>query len=181
MRAARTPLLVARAAGPVVAATNLSGCSPMSAPGNVRLDGGAAFLVVTPPIGIDPQPALVQLVAPSTEVACEDGTGGGLCSARLTALSVHFPELGSSPVAGASGVGSGTIRWSDGSTSAVEVTVAFPPDGAWTVELSITSGTLVGRRASAHLFVGADRWSRRDAGISRFAVTFGSFDFAAGP
>lgn len=123
--------------------------------GTVVCDGGSATATVEPGVTTAVKPATFTLRAPSTTSRCVDGTGSGIESAQIVALSLTFPALscsggsGSTPVA----TGTATIRWSDGTTSDAAATATLGGVLSGTLHLAVTSGHIAGSSGSADFLV----------------------------
>lgn len=151
----------AKGAKPVVVSVDPS-CTAVdrSAPNISALilacSGGAVAFRASPGLSASAQPTRIVL-EPRFSVGCRgtdedfiDGNSADPALRTATSFSIgsdgiEFPSLGCPPRPGAAGTGAGSLTWSDGTTSAAEVTVRF--DGQVEVAIRVTGGHLAGTTA----------------------------------
>jgi len=156
----------------------LTGCPAPASPhgvgaGGISCDGGTAQASALPGITTAPAIVTLSLVGPSTTARCVDRSGRGITSAQITGMSIAFPALSCFGGAGTSGAGSGTIGWSDGSTSDVDVAVAMDGVLTGTLSFSVTAGPLAGTHGSTD-FVASPSAGDCTSGITAETVTISS-------
>lgn len=170
----RRRIRAAVAAG-LLATVALAGCtaSPPAANNTITCQGGSGSMAVSPGVVEQDGPNTYSLTSPSTVASCVDRTGTGITSARFTRFSILFPSIGCYVPLGTQGTGTGSVRWSDGTTSTADVVATL--DSAYGGEVSITvrSGHFAGMTGSATFLAAPTTGSCFEDGITAESIEFG--------
>lgn len=166
----------------LMATVSLTACPALFPPGSagdgtVTCAGGVAHTAASPGFTTSPQQVTLTLTAPTSVATCTDGTGTGITSAQIVALSVTFPSIGCAGGAGSTASGTADLRWSDGSHSAADVAVTMGVMLTGTLSLDITSGHFAGLSGSTD-FLGSPSGGDCTTGITGETVTIDSFTLA---
>lgn len=164
-RTHRTKALSAIAVAGVIAGT-LVACAPQPPPGSIECQGGSGRMTVSPGVTFSDSPNTYELAGPSTTSSCVDGTGAGITSARFEEFSVYFPSIGCLVTVGTQGEGTGTVRWSDGTLSSIDLVATL--DSAYGGEISseVTSGHFVGMTGTTRFLAAPTQGDCFDGGIT---------------
>lgn len=119
-------------------------CAP-APPEGVQLtcSGLQATAAVSPGVSSTPKAQTFTLASTSKVVGCADTLGLGITGGKLLGTSLSFPSLDCTGT-GATGVGSGTIKWSDLSTSAFTASITLTSPLGAQLRLQIASGRFAG-------------------------------------
>lgn len=171
-----TPTTRVLAAVSALAAVVLMGCTPQTPPeaGTVTCRSASGQMSITPGVVLDARSNRFTLTGPSPTTSCVDRTGAGVTSARVDDLSILFPSLGCVVPEGTSGDGTATVRWSDGSTSSLELVATLDSAYGGDITSTITSGRFAGGTASARFLATPTEGSCLEDGITAESVEIGN-------
>lgn len=178
----------------VVAAGVLGACAPQAptthgpttqtpttqAPttGGIRCSGGTVQTAVSPGFTLTPGANTMSMTSPALDVTCHDRSGAGIGSGRIETIEIAFPSISCFSPAGTSGTGSASVTWSDGSTSAIDVSATLDSAVSGRLGIRVTSGRFAGMTGRTTFSAWPAEGSCSDGGITTETVTLDTFAVA---
>jgi len=128
---------------------------------------------VSPGVVSTDGPNTYTLVGPTTTASCVDSTGSGITSARFERFSILFPSIGCLVTLGTRGEGTGTVRWSDGTTSNVELVATLDSAYGGDIATTVLSGHFAGMTGSSRFLASPTKGTCFGEGITAESIQTG--------